>query len=121
MRPRFPHRVRLLTPSPPSSDPATGNDSLGVVTEVASSAWLSQRPIRDTSFAEDDNVQGFTSSAYSLLLPPDVRVTAQTQVVDDQGALYAVEGDPALRRVAFTGRPLYIAASLRRLSDEQEA
>lgn len=120
MRPRFPSRVTLRTPSSSSSDPDTGNPIPGGIVETTCRAYLAQRPVANLSSAIEDNArQTTTVSLYTLLVPPGTPVSSATQVVDEAGELYEVEGDPAPRR-GLGRQVLYIAAALRRVSDLQE-
>lgn len=118
MHPRFPTTVRLRTPGPPTTDPETGNPIPGPPVETTTAAYLSQRAVANVSMAiEDDARQTTTISLYTLLVPPGTPIGPQTQVIDPDGNLYEVEGDPALRRTLR--RPVFIAAALRRISDLQ--
>lgn len=120
MRPRFPSRVTLRTPGPPQPDPATGNMRPGPTVVSTSVAYLSQRPVANISQATEQLAQQDTvTSLYTLLVPPGTAITARSRVVDEDGAYYEVEGDPAVRR-DLNGRTSYIAAALRRLSDLQD-
>lgn len=113
--------MTLRTPGPLVTDPDTGNEQPGPIVETTSPAYLSQRPVANLSSAIEDNAGRDTViSLYTLLVPPGAPLTSKTTVVDADGHRYEVEGDPA-ERAGFARRPLFLAASLRRTSDLQEA
>lgn len=120
MRPRFPSRVTLRTPGPPQPDPATGNPRPGPAVIVTTSAYLAQRPVANISQTSEQLArQDTVTSQYTLLVPASTAITAASRVVDEDGFVYEVEGEPAVRR-DLSRRPSYIAAALRRLSDMQD-
>lgn len=119
MRPRFPVRVTLRNPGPLQADPVTGNEVPGPAVDTPSPAYLAQRPVANLSSAIEDNAGRDTvTSLYTLLVPGGAPLTSRTQVIDVDGHLHEVEGDPAPRR-ALSGPVVYIAAALRRTSDLQ--
>jgi hypothetical protein len=79
--------------------------------------WLEQRPVTNVSEGTEDNAsQATAGSVYTLLAAPDAPLTSRTEVIDGAGALYEVEGVPAVRR-GITGRPRFLAALLVARSD----
>lgn len=119
MRPRFPRTVTVRTPRPASVDPDTGNARTGVVDEVVTRAYLSQQSVAVlSSYVEITARQDTTISLFTLLVPPGVPLTDKSQVVDEQGRIYRINGSPAHRR--GLGRTvLFQAASMHLVSDLQ--
>lgn len=119
MRPKMPRTVTVRTPAAPVADPDTGNEVRGPATDVVTRAYLSQQSVAVLSAGEELAVKQDTSiSTYTLLVPPDVALSAASQVIDEDGVVYRVSGEPAARR--GLGRTvLFRAASMHRISDLQ--
>lgn len=119
MRPRFPRTVTVRTPSPPSVDPATGNAVPGPPVEVVTPAYLAQQStVVLSAYVELKGRQDTTISLFTLLVPPDVVLTDESQVIDEQGRVYRINGSPAERR-GLRQRVLFRAASMHLVSDLQ--
>ena len=87
---------------------------------VQARAYLAQRPVANISQVSEQLAQQHTvTSQYTLLVPPGTPISAATRVVDTDGVIYEVEGEPAVRR-DLNGRVSFIAAAMRRLSDLQD-
>jgi hypothetical protein len=115
----MPRQVTVLTPGAGSVDPDTGNTRPGAMNPTATRAYLSQMPVNMLSsqvelIAEQNSVV----SPYTLLVPPDVPLTAASEVVDEDQVRYRVIGQPAQRRGLGTV-VLFQAAALHRISDLQ--
>jgi hypothetical protein len=123
--PRLPHKITITNPGPPAISPTTGNEVAGEPVTVSSRAYLSQRPVENLSSAiEINGAQTTVVSLYTLLVPPDAPLRADSVITDvATGSRYEVEGNPATRErspyLAGAGRPYYAAAALRRISDLQ--
>jgi hypothetical protein len=119
VRPRFPHRVTVRHPGPASTDQASGNARPGATVERETRAYLAQKSTTVLSAsAELAAAQDTTIATYSLLVPPDVELTAKSEIVDESGAVYSVVGQPADRR-GLGARVLFRAATLHLTSDLQ--
>lgn len=119
MRPRFPRTVTVRTPSPSSVDPATGNTVPGTPVDVSTPAYLAQQSVSVlSSYVEINGRQDTTISLFTLLVPPDVVLTDKSQVIDEQGNVYRINGSPAERR-GLGRRVLFRAASMHLVSDLQ--
>lgn len=119
MRPKFPRTVTVRTPSPPSVDPDTGNSVPGVPGEVVTRAYLSQQSVSVlSSYVEINGQQDTTISLFTLLVPADVALSDKSQVVDEQGRTYRINGSPAERR-GLGNRVMFRAASMHLVSDLQ--
>jgi hypothetical protein len=125
MAPRLPHKVTVRNPGTPTTSPVTGNEVAGEPVSVRTRAYLSQRPVENLSSAiEVGGEQTTVIGVYTLIVPPGVPLRADSVIEDSAGALYEVEGSPALRqRSPYPGgvKPYYQAAALRRISDLQGA
>ena len=118
--PRMRQRVVVETPSDPVVDPVTGNPRPGPPTAVPTRAYLEQRNL----YAQQSYqaTQTSVTSDYIVLVPAGTNITADSEVIDEDGVRYAVVGQPAVRRARLNGgKPRYVAAWLRRVSDMQEA
>lgn len=88
------------------------------MTTATSPAWLSQRPVADVGTAvELRSSQSTEISFWTLLVPVDTVLTAESTFVDEFGQKYKVQGKPAYR----PDFPPYQfrAASARLISDMQ--
>lgn len=82
-------------------------------------AYLSQQGVSIlSSYVEITGRQDTTISLYTLLLPPGVPLTARSEVIDEQGRVYRINGDPASRR-GLGQRVVFQAASMHLVSDLQ--
>ena len=124
--PRFPHRVVISTPGPPRVDPVTRNLLPGTPTTVATKAYLAQNPVAEVTGGSELAVEQHTTlSRYTLLLPAGTTLTADSTVTDVDGAVdapgltYAVTGRPATRTSLRQRRKVYVAATLKLISDLQ--
>lgn len=119
MRPRFPRTVTVRTPGPASVDPDTGNVVPGAPVEQTTRAYLSQQSVAVlSSYVEITGRQNTTIATYTLLVPPDVPLTSQSEVVDEGGQVYRINGRAA-ERYSFGRRVLFRAASMHLVSDLQ--
>lgn len=119
MRPRFPHRVTVRNPAPALADPLSGNAIPGEPVELSTRAYLAQKSTTVlNASAELSAQQDTTIATYALLVPPDVELTAKSEVVDASGAVYSVVGPPADRR-GLGDRVIFRAAVLHLTSDLQ--
>lgn len=119
MLPQMPRTVVVRTPGEPGTDEVTGNPIPGPTVDVATRAYLAQRPVMITSGSEElGATQDTVITTYTLLVPYDVVITSESTVADEDGTVYQVEGHPAPRS-GLGRRPNFIAASLRRISDMQ--
>ncbi len=79
-------------------------------------AYLSQLPIATLSAAtEIRGSQTTVISDHTLLVPPNVDLRPDSEVIDSDGTVYRVNGSVATRR-GF-GRPLFKACALLHISD----
>lgn len=124
--PRFPHPVVISTPGPPRTDPVTRNDLPGTPTTVAARAYLAQSPVGEVTGSSELNAQQHTTlSRYTMLVPPGTVLTADSTVTDVDGVLdapglrYEVVGRPAKRSSLLQRRAVFVAASLKLISDLQ--
>ena len=124
--PKFPHRVVISTPGPPRTDPVTRNQLPGIPLAVPSRANLAQAPVAEVSGTTEINVaQHTTLSRYTMLVPAGTVLTSDSTVTDVDGALdapglrYEVVGRPAKRFSLMRRRVVYVAASLKLVSDLQ--
>lgn len=119
--PQMPHRVTIRNPSPASVDPDTGNTRSVGVTEVATRAYLSQQGVAIlSSYVEITGRQDTTISLFTLIVPASATLTDKSQIVDEQGRIYRINGAVAERRGLNGGRAvLFKAASMHLVSDLQ--
>lgn|SRR5262245_16121655 len=117
MAPPMPLQVTVRTPSPPTVDPASGNEVPGPETVTTTRAWLSQRSTVDLgSQIELLGTQSTVVSLWTLLIPLSVPVTSASTVTDSSNRTFVVVGEPAARP---DHRPQWRAAALRLVSDLQ--
>ncbi len=117
----MPRTVTVLTPGAASVDPDTGNALPGSFVGQVTRAYLAQLPVVQLSGqVELIAAQDTAISTYTLLVPPDVPITAASEVVDEDQFRYRVIGEPADRRGLGT-QVLFRAAVLHRISDLQAA
>jgi hypothetical protein len=124
--PKFPHRVVISTPGAPRTDPQTRNQLPGTPTPVQAMAYLAQSPVAEVAGGSEVNDhQTTTLSRYTMLVPPGTVLTSESRVTDVDGALdapglrYEVVGRPAKRTSLMQRRAVFIAASLKLISDLQ--
>lgn len=68
------------------------------MTTATSPAWLSQRPVADVGTAVEFRAgQNTEISFWTLLVPVDTVLTAESEFLDELGQKYKVQGKPALR------------------------
>lgn len=119
MQPQFPRTVTVRTPGPPSVDPDTGNTVPGPITSTTTRAYLSQQSTSVlSSYVEILGRQDTTISSFTLLVPPDVPLQSDSQIVDETGLIYRINGSPAERR-GLGQRVVFKAASMHLVSDLQ--
>ena len=120
MLPRFPRTVTVRTPGPETTDPYSGNTVPGAMTETVTKAYLSQQSTTVLSAAVELSAQQNTTIAtFTLIVPREVELTAGSEVSDEDGRVYRVNGPPADRR-GLGRRVLFRAASLHLISDLQD-
>ncbi|MCA1185709.1 hypothetical protein LCD36_04485 [Saccharopolyspora sp. 6T] len=118
--PRMRQRVVVVTPGGVVVDPVTGNPRPGPPTSTLAKAYLEQRNL----YAQQEYQANQTSvsSDFIVLLPAGTDITSESEVIDEGGTRFAVVGQPAVRRARIHGgKPRYVAAWLRLVSDMQEA
>jgi hypothetical protein len=82
-------------------------------------AYLSQQSVSVlSSYVEITGRQDTTISLFTLLVPPNVALTDKSQVVDEQGRTYRINGSPAERR-GLGNKITFRAASMHLVSDLQ--
>jgi hypothetical protein len=115
----MPRTVTVRTPGPPSVDPDSGNTVPGPVVRTVTRAYLSQQSVAVLSAStETAGRQDTTISSYTLIVPASVALNEKSQVVDEDGHVYRVNGQPAERR-ALGRRVLFRAAAMHRITDLQ--
>jgi hypothetical protein len=129
--PRYPHQVKITTPaprtSPPATDPATGNELPTPPATVAGQAYLAQKPVAVLgSGTELAASQRTTITSATMLVPPATVLTDESIVEDvdgvvngEPGSKWRVEGTPATRTSRLGAQQSFRAASLRLISDLQ--
>jgi len=85
--------------------------------EVITPAYLSQQAVSVLSAAvELRGGQTTVMSNHVLLVPPSVNIQSDSEVIDDEGNVYRVNGDVAKRR-GLGKRVLFQACSVQWVSD----
>lgn len=85
--------------------------------ETVTPAYLSQQAVSVLSAAvELRGTQTTVMSNYTLLVPPTVNLRADSEVIDEDGNLYQINGAVAERR-GLRKTPLFLAASVQLISD----
>lgn len=119
MRPNLPQRVTILTPgSGVVRDPVTGNERPAPPTTVHNvPARLSQAPVANVGPQVELLVnQNTTVSLWTILVGKGTVLTSASEVTDEQGRKFAIEGAVADRPAH---RPQFRAAAARLISDMQ--
>lgn len=121
MSPRWTHSLRISTPQAPTVDPDTGLEITPPPMVATVPGRVSLRPVGDTSRqAELLAEQNTTISLWTLLVPKSTELTSASEVVDITNPLaertFVVVGQPARRP---DHRPVFVAASVRLISDMQ--
>lgn len=114
----LPHRLRITTPTPSTTDPDSGNDRPGVPIPQTVRGRLSQSPVANVGgqtelLATQDTV----ISLWTVLVSGSTVLTPQSIVEDlDTARKFQIVGEVALRP---DRHPKYKAAAARLISDMQ--
>ena len=114
----LPHHLKISTPTPPTTDPDSGNDRPGRPVEETVRGRLSQAPVANVGGqVELLAAQNTVVSLWTVLVKGNVTLTSQSEVEDlDTGRHFRIVGEVALRP---DRHPKFKAASARLISDMQ--